>query len=69
MPLWLAAFYWQLLITTIETPVGPAGALARYFNILGWTLDKEGVLSLDAYLHVSIRSDSIQAIRAVVRQS
>ena len=49
--------------------VGPAGALARYLNLLGWSLDLHGRLTLDGYLSVSVRHDSLRHIRSTLRRA
>ena len=49
--------------------VGPAGALARYLNLLGWSLDLQGQLTLDCYLSVSVQYDSLRHIRSTLRRA
>ena len=49
--------------------VGPAGALARYLNLLGWSLDLHGHLTLDGYLSVSVQHDSLRHIRSTLRRA
>ena len=49
--------------------IGPAGALARYLNLVGWTLQDDGSLCLDGYLSISIQHDSLSVIRSTLRQA
>lgn len=63
----------QTFVTAVSThtgpAIGPAGALARYLNLIGWVLSTDGHLTLDGYLSVSLRSDSLRHIRRVLRQA
>ena len=50
-------------------PIGPAGALARYLQLVGWSLTNDGTLTLDGYLSISLQHDSLRHIRCTLRHS
>ena len=50
-------------------PIGPAGALARYLQLVGWSLTTDGTLTLDGYLSISLQRDSLRHIRCTLRHS
>lgn len=55
-------------VTNHQGPaIGPAGALARYLSLVGWSLAPSGTLTLDGYLSVSLCHDSLRCIRQVLR--
>ena len=41
----LAQDFWSSVHSHSATAVGPAGALARYLNLLGWSLSDDGTLT------------------------
>lgn len=49
--------------------IGPAGALARYLGLMGWSFSANGTLSLDGYLALSVQNDSLRDIRSTQHQS
>lgn len=65
----LAQDFLQAVITHTGSAVGPAGALARYLDLLGWSLSQNGRLVLDGYLSLSIQHDSLRAIRHTLRRA
>ena len=65
----LAAQFLTAVINHTGAAIGPAGAPARYLNQVGWTLDCTGRLTLDGYLSVSIRHDSLRLLRQTLRQA
>ena len=65
----LAQDYLQAVINHTGPAVGPAGALARYLTLVGWSLTADGRLTLDGYLSVSIRHDALKQIRQTLRQA
>lgn len=50
----LAQTFLQAVVTHQGPAIGPAGALARYLSLVGWSLSTEGCLTLDGSLSVSL---------------
>ena len=65
----LAKDFVNSVISHQGNPIGPAGALARYLQLVGWSLTSDGTLTLDGYLSVSLQYDSLRYIRCTLRQS
>ena len=65
----LAQEFLQAVISHTGPTVGPAGALARYLSLLGWSFAQDGRLTLDGYLSISIRHDSLRTIRQTLRRA
>ena len=65
----LASTFLAAVVHHVGPAVGPAGALARYLNLLGWSLDLQGQLTLDGYLSVSVQNDSLRHIRSTLRRA
>ena len=65
----LATKFLNAVVHHTGAVIGPAGALARYLNMVGWSLDCNGHLTLDGYLSVSIRQASLRQIRQTLRHA
>lgn len=65
----LAQDFVTAVATHTGSAVGPAGALARYLSLLGWARSRDGCLTLDGYLFVSLQYDSLKHIRHTLRQA
>ena len=63
----LANRFLQAVLQHDGPAIGPAGALARYLNQVGWSLAPDGRLTLDGHLSVSIRCDALKYIRQQLR--
>ena len=62
----VAKEFLQAVVNHVGPAVGPAGALARYLNLVGWSLSHDGCLALDGYLSVSLRHDSLRHRKGIV---
>ena len=65
----LACEFTNAVLSYTGPAIGPAGALARYLNIVGWSLQADGSLVLDGYLSISLQHDSLASIRSALRQA
>ena len=65
----LAQEFVQSIVCHNGPPIGPAGAMARYLQLVGWSLATDGSLTLDGYLSVSLRHETLRSIRHMIRRS